>query len=332
MSAARGHAGAALIETCQRIEAVSLDGCSLGCSSTRTGDEAFRYLVRLAAGLESIVLGEKEIVGQVREAARIASPELSSLLGRSIAAARAFRRRHGFHSDSGNLFDLATENAGESPSTVIVVGSGPTARRIVHRVGSERGVAVMVASRRRPEWANGTETRWHTLEQLGGVTQADMAFICLGGDAPTLLPSQVPARVVVDVSTPRRTRIGAPGVLTLRDLREHAVATETATRETLLADLERESDRALAAWAEDSRSPVGRFRHAAELIRQEEVERIARRHPDLPKEALEVITRTLMNRLLHAPSMRMRSLDPELATIVADIFEHEPGRTTRWSD
>lgn len=332
MRSARGHSGAALIETCQRIEAVTLDGCAHGCASTRTGDEAFRYLVRLAAGLESIVLGEKEIVGQVREAARIASPELSALLGRSIAAARAFRRRHAFQTDSGNLFDLAAANAGESPSTVIVVGSGPTARRLVHRVNAEPEISVMMASRRRPDWASNSEVPWHALDQLGDIARQDMAFICLGGDAPTLLPSQVPARIVVDVSTPRRTCIGAPGVLTLRDLRKHAASSESARRETLLADLDRESERALAAWAEDGRSPVGRFRHAAELVRQQEVAQIARRHPELPKETLEVVTRTLMNRLLHAPSMRMRSLDPELAAAVADLFEHEPGRTTRWAD
>jgi glutamyl-tRNA reductase len=121
-------------------------------------------------------------------------------------------------------------------------------------------------------------------------------------------------------------------VVTLRHLRSYVATAEAVRRSDLLADLDRRADRALAAWAEDGNSAIGRFRHSAELVRQEELERLARRYPEIGRETLEAITRTLTNKLLHAPSMRMRNIDDESAELVADIFEHQPGVTTRWQD
>jgi glutamyl-tRNA reductase len=296
------------------------------------GEDAFRYLVRLAAGLESIVLGEREIVGQVRETARLASPELAALLGRSLAAARAFRRRHNFTTDSGHLFDIAVARADRMPASLVVVGSGPTARCIARRAGTVGVGATTVASRRKPDWAVDLSLPWIPLDQLSSLPRSGMAMVCLGGDAPVLLPGEVQADVIVDVSTPRRTGAGAADVATLRDLREHVVLAEASKRELLAADLEIEARRALTAWTEDRQSPVGRFRHSAEELRQAEVARIRRRHPEIPPETLEVITRSLMNRFLHAPSMRLRSLEPELASAVSELFERRPERTPRWQE
>lgn len=325
------HPEAAIVETCQRVEAVSLSSCR-GCGGdNRAGEDAFRYLVRLAAGLESIVLGESEIVGQVREAARTASPALGALLGRSIAAARAFRREHGFRTDAGNLFDLAVASTGRPPERVLVVGSGPTARCLVRRARGVQVSSLTVVSRRKPDWIDAFNAPWLPLEELAAAEPAQMAMVCLGGDAQPLSRGEVPARVLVDVSTPRRT-LGHDGVLTLRELRDHAFANEAAHRAALQAELDRVADRALAALALDGSSPVGRFRQSAELVRREEVDRIARRHPDIPEETLEAITRRLVNRLFHAPSMRMRQLEEREAALVADLFAHEPGRTRRWPD
>ncbi len=329
LTEARAHAGAAIIQTCQRIEAVGLEPCRRGCPGTREGEAAFRYLVRLAAGLESIVLGESEIVGQVRDAARTATPELGALLGRSIAVARAFRREHAFRADSGHLYDLAVSAAGQSPERVIVVGSGPTARCLVRRVRSGRVRSVVVASRGRPQWISDLGVPWLTLDELDRAKPANMAIVCLGGDAPELAAAMLPASLVVDVSTPRRT---AGEVVTLRHLRDHAFAREAEYRERLLAQLDAQSDRAITDWSLDGTSPVGRLRKSAELVRREEVGRIARRHPDIDADTLEAITRRLLNRLLHAPSMRMRQLGPDDASLVADLFEHEPGRTRRWPE
>ena len=77
----------------------------------------------------------------------------------------------------------------------------------------------------------------------------------------------------------------------------------------------------MAGRSEDSSSPVGRMRKEIETLRASESIRIARLHPELSKETIDAITRTLVNRLLHTPSERLREMgDAELAERLADLF------------
>ncbi len=308
---------AALIVTCQRIEAVALAPCPAGCSAVRTGREAFRYLAALAAGLHSIALGEREILGQVRRAADEAPPPVAAVLHRAIAAARAFRRRHPIEADAGTLLRLALRRM-PPPGSLVVIGSGPTAAA-VSRTARLLGLGpIAVVSRACPPWLHQRADAWHPLEALPGLAPADLAVVALGGDAPVLSPPAIPATAVLDLSTPRRTDPSDGRVLTLADLRECA---GFAGRASLLADLDPEVDRVLAHWSEDATSPVGQFRRAIELRRRADLERIARRHPEIPRPVLETITRSLVAHILHEPSERLRSLDPTTARAVAAIFD-----------
>lgn len=314
--AAAAH-DAAFILTCQRIEAVSLAPCPLGCPVRRSGREAFRYLAALAAGLHSIALGEREILGQVRGAADEAQPPVAAILHRAVAAARAFRKRHPVDADAGTLLRLALR-CQPTPSSLLVVGSGPTAAAVC-RSGRGLGIpSITVASRARPAWLPGRADAWHPFETLAALPAHGLAVVALGGDAPVLAPPQLPAAAVLDLSTPRRTDPGDPRVRTLRDLRAEA---GFEGRAALFADLDREVERVLAHWAEDAASPVGRFRRAVELRRQADLERIARRHPEIPRPVLETITRSLVAHILHEPSERLRALDPATARAVAAIFD-----------
>ena len=60
------HPGAGVVETCQRIEAFSLNGCGCPAPQRREGRAAVDHLAAVAAGLESAVLGEFQVLGQVR--------------------------------------------------------------------------------------------------------------------------------------------------------------------------------------------------------------------------------------------------------------------------
>ncbi len=319
---AAAHAEAAahhatLITTCQRIEAVALTPCPAACRTSRRGRDAFAYLAALAAGLHSIALGEHEILGQVRRAADAAPPPLDALFARAIAAARAFRKRHPSDADSGTLLKLALEGL-PLPGSLLVIGSGPTAAAVA-RTAHALGIgAISVASRACPPWLPGRAHRWLPLESLPGQAPADLAVVALGGDAPILPAAAIPARSVLDLSTPRRTDPADPRVTLLRDLR---LAGRWEARAALFAELEADIERVLTAWAEDGASPVGRFRRAVELRRRADLERIARRHPEIPRHVLETITRSLVAHILHEPSQRLRALDPALASTVAAIFE-----------
>lgn len=315
-AAAAAHS-ATLITTCQRIEAVALAPCTAACHTTRRGRDAFAYLAALAAGLHSIALGEHEILGQVRRAADAAPPPLDALFARAIAAARAFRKRHPSDADSGTLLRLALEHL-PRPTTLLIVGSGPTAAAVARAARSLDIPRIAVASRTCPPWLPGRADRWLPLEALPADPPADLAVVALGGDAPVLPPASLPARHVLDLSTPRRTDPADSRVILLRDLR---CAGRREARAALVSELQGDIDRVLASWAEDGASPVGRFRRAVELRRRADLERIARRHPEIPREVLETITRSLVAHILHEPSERLRALDPALATAVAAIFE-----------
>jgi len=308
---------AALVVTCQRIEAVALAPCPLGCAASRTGLGAFRYLAALAAGLHSIALGEHEILGQVRRAADDAPPPVAAVLARAIAAARAFRKRHPVDADSGSLLRLALRRL-PVPSSLLVVGSGPTAAAVCRTARDLAIPQVTVASRTAPAWLRGRASDWQPLDRLAALPPHDLAVVALGGDAPVLQPADLPAADVLDLSTPRRTDPADPRVTDLRALRELA---GFEGRAPLFADLDRDIDRVLAHWSEDAGSPVGRFRRAVELRRRADLERIARRHPEIPRPVLETITRSLVAHILHEPSERLRALDPATASIVAAIFE-----------
>jgi glutamyl-tRNA reductase len=68
------------------------------------------------------------------------------------------------------------------------------------------------------------------------------------------------------------------------------------------------------------------MRKDVEAVRERESLRIARLHPELSKETIDTITRTLVNRLLHTPSERLREMgDTELAERLADLFVQPAG-------
>jgi glutamyl-tRNA reductase len=315
-AAALAH-DATLVVTCQRIETIALDPCPLDCPEQRTGLDAFRYLASLAAGLHSIALGEHEILGQVRHAADDAPPPITAIIARAIAAARAFRKRHRFDADAGTLLLLSLERL-PRPRSLLVLGSGPTAAAISRAAGRLELDGVTVASRACPAWLPRRDTTWYPLNRLADLPAHDLAVVALGGDAPTLPAAAVPARDLLDLSTPRRTDPADPRVTTLRDLR---TAAGFEGRAPLFADLDRDIDRVLSHWSEDAGSPVGRFRRAVELRRSADLDRIARRHPEIPRQVLETITRSLVAHILHEPSERLRALDPTTAHTVAAIFE-----------
>lgn len=321
MREAGAHPGAALVETCQRVEAISIGVCAAGCSTTRQGEDAFRYLVRVAAGLESIVLGESEVVGQVREAAAAAPSDVAHVIRRALAAARAFRAAQGFATDSGWLFDLAVAEFDQAPESVLIAGSGPTARCLVRRVSSLGAARVRVVSRARPAWVDHEAVAWAPLAEIAGGPAADVALVCLGGDAPVLARGDVPAAIVVDVSTPRRTTDGASGVITLRHLRDRATRTEEDERTRLGRLLDAEVERVLTGWREDATSPIGRFRQAVEMRRLEALPRLTEMYPGVPAELLDQISRSLLNRVLHDPSVRLREAEDTLADAFANLFE-----------
>src|SRR6266851_1158792 len=145
-----------LLSTCHRVELYGFgtvpdldEGLRL-----ETGDRAVRHIIRVAAGLESAIVGEDEVLHQVREAlsdaraARSLDGRLQRLFETAIAAGR--RARAGRTAASGNLAQSAVawlqERSNLADRTVLVVGAGRMGSALAHSARLA-GAEVTIASR-----------------------------------------------------------------------------------------------------------------------------------------------------------------------------------------
>lgn len=149
-----------LLSTCHRVELYGFGAMPDLDEGLRleTGDSAVRHLIRVAAGLESAIVGEDEVLHQVREAlsdaraARSLDGRLQRLFETAIAAGR--RARAGRTAASGSLAQSAVawlrERSNLADKTVLVVGAGRMGSALAHSarlVGAEVTIASRDAAR-----------------------------------------------------------------------------------------------------------------------------------------------------------------------------------------
>jgi glutamyl-tRNA reductase len=287
------------------------------------GIDAMRHLARLASGLESLVLGEPEILGQVRGAFASAPSQLRHVVAPAISASRALRREADFTRHAGYSLDLALAHAGVEPGgTLLTLGGGPMGRRIADRA-AQLGFDVTVVARRPLPLPAGVD--YKPFSMLADLGPTDVIVACLGATAPQIGPEDLPAvrRLAVDLGTPRNLKhgISAP-LVTLSDLVDaHRKAPLDAPQRLELSERldEMLSTRLAMAGAD---SPLGSLRNEVERIRMRELTRSMRLHPELPAETLDTITRSLVNQIFHRPSLRLRQTDDqELAAAFAALFQ-----------
>ncbi|MGE0598518.1 MAG: hypothetical protein AB7J35_01665 [Dehalococcoidia bacterium] len=329
MAAARadlegGHAGDAIVTSCQRLEAYGFGECGCDAPEQLRGYAALERLAAVAAGLESVVLGEDQVTGQVRSAFAHVSGDLRAGFDLAISAARALRAETKFDSHAGHLLDKALRLSTVQPGgSLLVLGVGAMGKLVAER-GVELGFDVTVAARRVPEQP--VAGAFVELANVPGLPRFDVIVGCLGSGAGEIAPRVLPAaRLLIDLGTPRNFSVlSGPGVVAISDMLEdeHSRPHSMAKRRRLRQRLGNILDARIARLQEDSRSPIGALRAQVEAIRKEEVERAMRLHPDVPEAVLEAVTRSLIDKVFHAPTSRMRGLqNDELARELAALFE-----------
>ena len=179
-----------------------------GSSFYRVGGDAVRHLFRVAAGLDSLALGESEVLGQVRQALSLARESGSTravmhrLFESAVAAGKRVRAeteiaRHPL-SVSSIGFELAMKVFGDlSQRRVLVIGAGETgslfARHAVE-AGVRGPVIVNRTASRAQELAAGVQGRAAAWEDLGKeVPQADVVVSATSSPEPLVTRPQVEA-------------------------------------------------------------------------------------------------------------------------------------------
>ncbi|MFL5886457.1 MAG: glutamyl-tRNA reductase [Thermoleophilaceae bacterium] len=316
-----------------------LDASELACVRySLRDDRAVEHLFRVAAGLDSMVTGESEIQGQVRAAGRVAEEEdalgaiLRGLFRHALEAARRVRRQTGVAAGPVSVSSLAVQLARHTfpdlpRRRALVVGAGRMAEAAAAAL-VRNGVRHVVIANRTLEPARTLADRLGARAVRFDVLADELAaadFVVACTDAPhyvvtTELVQHAAPLLVVDVAVPRDVDPAAaavPGIV-LRDIDDLEAAAEAN-----LADRRREAERAaplirhevrhFAGWrAGLAASPVVDALHArAEAVRRAEIER---RKGDLTERELallDAVTRSLVTRLLHEPTVRLRDAAAE---------------------
>lgn len=309
---------------------------------THTQDDAARHLLRVASGLDSMVLGEDQIQAQLKRAlaAARAAGTLGPVLERLGSAALACGKRVRAFTNIGrhavSLESLAvravTDRLGTLDSRrVLVLGSGESARLIALQLQST-GARLVILSRR-PERAAALAARAGaesgSLAELPlRLADADVVVCCTFAPQPVLLRDALPRRplVCVDLGMPRDVDPAVAGLdgvtlVTLAELSRLAEAHREERRRHIPAAegiVAAETARFLE-WcaARGAASTVAALHDHARRVADAELERtLARLAEASPRdrELVAELAHRIVAKLLHAPADALRA-HPEAENI-----------------
>jgi len=356
--AALGFREAVLIATCDRLEALAADEDAdalraafqrylaevLGAGPEEIaralylhrGPAALRHLFAIASALDSAVIGEPHVLGQLRSAHRAAaeaglvSATLETALQGAYAAARRVRRETAIAERPASLAAAAVEVAREihgelGSASVLLVGTGEMGELMAEQFRAAGAARLLIAGpdTAAERLAARLAASFAPLAAIEDVlAEAEIAISALGTGRRVLTAAGVEAALrhrrrrpvfLVDAAIPGDVEpavndLDGAFLYTLDDLervalsgrgaREKAAAEAWSVLDAALAEFERRRDERAAAPA------VTALRAHFEAMRQ----RVLREAPGLDAEAA---TRLLVNRLLHAPSETLRALGAE---------------------
>jgi glutamyl-tRNA reductase len=359
---------AVLLSTCNRVEVVALTrsadaarlrlrsffrrelGGELAGISERALEEALyeyrdgeamRHVFRVASALDSMVVGEPQILGQVKDAYRAAvecgasGPILDRLYQRAFATAKRVRSDTRIAEGSTSVARIAVALARQifeelQDKHALLIGAGEMAELALAALRDAGVASVAVANRsaeRAAQLAVAHGATAHGLDELPRLlADSDVVLTSIGGDRPilrvdTLEPALHARRgrpiFVIDIGVPRNAD---PAIDRLDDVYRYDVDALTAVASENAEERRREQARAEAIVGEEQQRFEGWFaalravptirdlRGRIEAIRARELERALPRLPldAAAREGVDAFSRALVNKILHEPLSRLR--------------------------
>lgn len=323
----------------------------LGHVHVLRGAQVSRHLFAVTAGLDSMVLGEAEIQGQVRRALErarataTAGPVTGRLFGDALSSGGRVRSRTALGRGGASVSSVAVELARDAAGSlggrrVLVVGAGQSGA-LSARALADEGMQVVVASRHRSRAADVTGDLGNALSLAdvpAELERADVVFTATAASGRLIgreaIEHAMVARggrpiVIVDLGMPRDVDPAAAGVpgVTLLDLddvdrRLDANHDERRQHSTEAAAIVAREESRFQTWlAGYGAAPVvAQLHEHAEAIVASVLRENDARWEDLceaDRERVAIMARTIVRRLLHEPTRRLRTAEGQAGAEVA---------------
>jgi len=309
-----------------------------------TGRAAAAHVLRVASSIDSMVVGEPQILGQVKDAYRAAveagacGPVLSRLFQRAFATAKRVKTETGIAQRPVSVARVAVDLARQiferfDDKRALLVGAGDMTELALESLVREGLRHVHIANRTRAhaeELASRFGATAHGLDELDALlADADVVLTSIGADEPIITAARARAALAsrirrplffIDIGVPRNVH---PDVDALENAYLYDVDdlqqvsdrnAEERQREALRAEgIVREEEQRFDGWlvALEAVPTIRHLRERAEAIRASELERALARSPRPfaaeERELLEHATRAIVNKLLHPPLARLRA-------------------------
>ncbi len=324
------------------------------------GEDAIRHAFRVAASLDSMVIGEPQILGQVKhayeiaEAAKSLGGSLGALKNRSLAAAKRARRETGIGRNAVSVSYVAVELAKKifgslRDRAVLIVGAGKMSELSARHLVTSGARATVLAGRsfeKAGELAAALGGRALPFESLRHELQhADIVISSTGAphavitreDVLSVIRTRKRPLFLIDIAVPRDVDpavrelpdvflydlddLKAVTEANLRERRKEAAAAESIVEDEVCAYLDWQK-------AQDVVPLVVALRQRADAIRREEIERARKQLGPLSAEqerALDAATTAIVNKLLHPPTAHLKEVAkngraPEVMELVRKLF------------
>lgn len=368
LSAAHETAGAeevAILSTCNRTEVYATvegtDGRLLRwladhvsmpledlarCTYALHGDDAMRHLIRVASGLDSLVLGEPQILGQVKSAYTVAreTGTLGTLLNNAFQHTFAIAKRIRTETAIGQnpvsvayaAVSLSQQIFSElSDVSALLIGAGETIELVARHL-RQRGIgSITVANRtlsRAEELARNYGAQAILLSDIpDNLYRADVVISSTASQLPILGKGAVESALkrrrhrpmfMVDIAVPRDieqevAKLNDVYLYTVDDLKE-VIEENRRSRQSAASNAEVIIDEGVEQWQKQLRAlnavgAIRAFRQSVEDIRDAELDKAltALSRGQSAEEVLTGLARGLTNKLLHAPTLRLKQAGEE---------------------
>ncbi|WP_204103457.1 MULTISPECIES: glutamyl-tRNA reductase [Spirulina sp. CCY15215] len=308
-------------------------------------EDAMRHLMWVAGGLDSLVLGEGQILAQVKTTHKLAQKYkglgrlLDRLFKQAIAAGKRVRSETNIGTGAVSISSAAVELAkikAEDLSTkrITIVGAGKMAQLLVKHLLSKKAENITIVNRSQKrsqalsqKFPEANLNLSPLEEMMEAIADSDIVFTSTGATEPILDRAKLTAHLppeqslmLIDISVPLNVHADVKELAQIQlynvDDLKAVVAQNTAQRRKMAQEAEILLEEEVVAYEVWRRSletipTINCLRQKIEDIREQELEkalsRLGTEFADKHQETIEALTRGIVNKILHDPMVQLRA-------------------------